>query len=366
MPNLAEQALIDQLNLTEHEIAHRKHLFDFTEEDVQRLMACHGHMAANVEKVVATFYQQQLQKAEVAAVINDADTLRSLHDTFKQYLLELCAGDYGSEYVNRRLRIGKIHKRMDISPKLYMSSLRLLQELVDEEIDRWGEAELSREEADQAKVSFHKILLLDAQFVLDSYIDSFVVDVDTARREVQDYATTLEIKVDEQTRQLREISTKDHLTSLYNHRAFYDFFTRELEVAKRYKLPLSLVYFDLNGFKELNDREGHQMGDKVLEDVGRVLIDSVRSIDIPCRYGGDEFCLILPRTQISDAKMICDRVLKRFDDQTNSSVCISMGAMQTGPEDFIETEAMIKRTDDLMYKAKGICREQGGHHISCA
>jgi len=365
MPNLAEQSLIDQLNLTEHEIEHRKHLFDFTDEDAQRLMACHPYMAENVENLVTAFYDQQLRKAEVAAVINDADTLRSLHDTFKHYLLGLCGGDYGSEYVNRRLRIGKIHKRMDISPKLYMSSLRLLQELIDEEIDKWSGTVLSKEEANQAKLSFHKILLLDAQFVLDSYIDSFVLDVDSARREVEVYATKLEIKVDEQTRQLREISTKDHLTSLYNHRAFYDFFNREIEVAKRYKLPLSLVYFDLNGFKELNDREGHQMGDKVLENVGQVLIESVRSIDIPCRYGGDEFCLILPRTEINDAEMICNRVLKRFDDKTDHSVFISMGAMQTGPEEFIATETMIKRTDDLMYKAKGICRAQGGHHISC-
>jgi len=199
--------------------------------------------------------------------------------------------------------------------------------------------------------------------VFDAYIDSYMMDVDTVKHEVEGYANALQMKVSPGSRQLRQLSTRDALTKLYNYRSFYDSLERELAAAERHRLPVCLVYFDLNGFKQINDEKGHETGNRVLADVGRALLESLRQIDIPCRYGGDEFCMILPRTETDAARMLCERFTEHYDSIAEAAMHFSFGICQAGPADFADSDSLLKAADELMYAAKTKSRAAPGSYI---
>jgi diguanylate cyclase (GGDEF)-like protein len=102
----------------------------------------------------------------------------------------------------------------------------------------------------------------------------------------------------------------DALTGLYNHRYFHDALKAEMKRASRFSQPLSLMMIDLDGFKEINDNCGHPKGDKILQNLAKIFISSVREIDVVARYGGDEFVIILPQTSPSNARVVAKRIQK--------------------------------------------------------
>lgn len=114
--------------------------------------------------------------------------------------------------------------------------------------------------------------------------------------------------------QVQEQAIRDGLTGLYNHRHFQERLTQECARARRYGLPLSLLMIDVDDFKHFNDEHGHQMGDEVLREVGRILAAAVRQgVDIPARYGGEEFAVILPHTVTSGAECLGRRLREELE-----------------------------------------------------
>lgn len=107
---------------------------------------------------------------------------------------------------------------------------------------------------------------------------------------------------------VKALAEKDSLTFLYNHGAFHDRLRIELERADRYDRPLSVIMLDLDRFKEINDRFGHSAGDRALVTSAGVLCSCLRKTDIPARYGGDEFAVILPETDLAAASIIAGRI----------------------------------------------------------
>jgi diguanylate cyclase (GGDEF)-like protein len=108
-------------------------------------------------------------------------------------------------------------------------------------------------------------------------------------------------------------ATRDGLTGLYNRRYFEEALPDHVAVANRYQRDLSLVIFDLDRFKHINDTEGHQAGDEVLRQFADILKSTARRADIVCRYGGDEFAVILPETGRTDAAVFVERVFRALD-----------------------------------------------------
>jgi diguanylate cyclase (GGDEF)-like protein len=103
-------------------------------------------------------------------------------------------------------------------------------------------------------------------------------------------------------------ATRDHLTGLYNRRYFDETLQDHIAAAKRYGRELSLVLFDLDNFKQVNDSEGHEAGDAALRQFAELLNTTCREADIICRYGGDEFAAILPETGETDARNFIERL----------------------------------------------------------
>jgi diguanylate cyclase (GGDEF)-like protein len=112
---------------------------------------------------------------------------------------------------------------------------------------------------------------------------------------------------------------------------------------------LSLLYFDVDNFKTINDQLGHQVGDDVIKTVGRILEQTTRETDTPCRYGGDEFCVVLPDCDIENAEKIGRKFIRKFEE-TYPDFSISIGISSTA--DPMSPAEIIKKADLKMYEAK--------------
>jgi len=162
-----------------------------------------------------------------------------------------------------------------------------------------------------------------------------------------------------QFRLIEELSYTDSMTGLYNYRFFYKRLSEELTRANRYLRKLSLVIFDLDEFKSHNDRYGHQIGDEILRQLSQYTKGIVRSIDVVCRYGGEEFCVIMPDTDRQEVERFIERLREeianyRFRIQSLSDsprITASVGAA-VFPEDADTVDRLIYCADMALLEAK--------------
>ncbi len=155
-------------------------------------------------------------------------------------------------------------------------------------------------------------------------------------------------------RQLIKISTTDALTDLFNRRYLDKTLESELQRARRYEHNLSVLMFDVDHFKIFNDTHGHDQGDRVLQSIGQTMKDTVRNIDVPCRYGGEEFLIILPDTDIDGAMILSERLRENIETTLvdGLQVTISIG-VSTYPLIEVDTyESFIESADTALYRAK--------------
>ena len=154
--------------------------------------------------------------------------------------------------------------------------------------------------------------------------------------------------------ELRKIATTDALTGLFNRRQFDSALAEEMQRADRYGQVLSLLLFDVDHFKRFNDEHGHDQGDRVLQAIGLEMRDYFRDVDHPCRYGGEEFCAILPSTGLPGARLAAERFRQRIEalEIDGLRVTISIG-IAIYPHPIVKSPAeMIKKADDGLYAAK--------------
>jgi diguanylate cyclase (GGDEF)-like protein len=168
----------------------------------------------------------------------------------------------------------------------------------------------------------------------------------------------------EDARSLDELATRDPLTGLYNHRAFYGMLEQEIHRAARFEQPVAVLMIDLDRFREVNDRHGHRAGDRVLACVAGVVRNSVRRIDPVCRYGGAELAIILPHTGLAAARRAAERVRERVakapcevDAHTVARVTVSIG-VAAHPPAWADVEALVRAADDALYAAKAAGRDR--------
>ncbi len=134
-----------------------------------------------------------------------------------------------------------------------------------------------------------------------------------ARRDTMILEKRLRLGLIMRNMELEGMATRDSLTHLFNRRHLFERFERELETARGFQRPLSVLVIDLNGMKEINETHGHRVGDKVLAGFGRFLAEQARASDVPARIGGDEFAVILPDTPEQAARSAANRLLQALD-----------------------------------------------------
>lgn len=154
-------------------------------------------------------------------------------------------------------------------------------------------------------------------------------------------------------KKLEDISNKDALTNIANRRYFNLHLHQELTRAHRYNNPLSLLMFDIDHFKNINDTYGHDVGDKVLIAITKETMKLLRNSDLFCRYGGEEFMVIMPETSKDDALATAKRILRHIQDLNvenvrNTTVSIAIAQLK----DSEDADVIIKRVDEALYQAK--------------
>ena len=158
--------------------------------------------------------------------------------------------------------------------------------------------------------------------------------------------------------ELAELATRDGLTGLYNHRTFYKLLEDELARAQRFNRPLSLLLFDIDHFKRVNDTHGHLAGDAVLRDLGELLRRHARAIDRVCRYGGEEVTVILPESDLEAAVRFAERLraaveAQPFDVDAGAPLhmTVSIG-VASWPAQAASAQTLVAAADAAMYAAK--------------
>jgi len=163
---------------------------------------------------------------------------------------------------------------------------------------------------------------------------------------------------------MADLAITDDLTKLFNFRYLEQFLGNEIRRCQRYGLKVSLIFMDLDYFKVVNDTHGHLMGSQVLIEVGKILLDSLRNVDIVARYGGDEFVAVLPATDVETAFQITQRIHERFHKYEflkKEGILMQLTAsfgIAGFPQHAKDEKGLIRLADHAMYKAKGMGRDR--------
>lgn len=258
---------------------------------------------------------------------------------FRQALLKLLESNPRDE---DRL-LAKFEARSGDQPPLYSTILYILTHLTFSEAE--AERHFKRIRSHRARVKEK----LGRDVGLRVAILDYFVNVS---RELKS-PKVIEISIYQRT---EHDAVTDGLTGLYNHAYLLQSLRREVNRARRHDLTFSLLMFDLDNFKQVNDTRGHLEGDRVLVKSAALIRESLRDIDVPARYGGEEFSVILPETPRAGARLAAERIRARVEEHFKKpkrgvAVTIS-GGIATFPEDAGSAEDMLRRADEALYRSK--------------
>lgn len=206
-----------------------------------------------------------------------------------------------------------------------------------------GEIAINEEIEIECLDGTHKVILNSAMPIRNesgAIVGAMVVDNDiTERKRFEEH--------------LRSLADRDPLTNAYNRRALFDFLDAEIHRVRRYGEALSVIMFDVDHFKDVNDDHGHAVGDRVLVATAEIVREELRGMDRLARYGGDEFLIIAPNTSGAKAVALAERLrasIAGASFDTHGRVTCSFGVCQFDGEE--DADNFIRRADHLMYRAK--------------
>jgi diguanylate cyclase (GGDEF)-like protein/PAS domain S-box-containing protein len=247
----------------------------------------------------------------------------------------------------------------DITPEKWHAAEQVI---VEEQIIKRGysdiyEKEYIRKDGSVFPVELHTVLLRDDTGIPEGM---WAIVRDITERKYDERALEA-ANLELQTALLREqqLSRTDPLTGVNNRRHLYELAEHEIQVAERYQRPLSVIMFDIDHFKQVNDNYGHKVGDQILKIVTDVSCAELRSADVIGRYGGEEFIVLLPMTNAQQALPLAERIrtniaslnIPTFKGKVN--ITLSIGVVELQPAPPAETvEEIFRRADEAMYAAK--------------
>lgn len=271
------------------------------------------------EKLYRVFFSHEASEAKSKTVERVSSRLQTMTVELVKMLLVSMAGS--SEYRDSLGRyVASIEKASD---------LRSVKKIVAEIVSKTGN-------------------------VIESQ-SSFVNQLENAARDIEDLHHEL--------RRQEELTHKDELTGLYNRRAFNGRLKEEVDRSRRSKAPLAMIMLDLDDFKSVNDDFGHLVGDRLLQKTAKVILNSVRLYDFTARFGGEEFAVICPETNLAEAVLAAERIREAMS-KTNLAVkgrklkvTTSLGVTVLRRND--EIRDFLERVDKLLYRAK----QQGKNRV---
>ncbi|WP_269082482.1 GGDEF domain-containing protein [Aneurinibacillus tyrosinisolvens] len=213
-------------------------------------------------------------------------------------------------------------------------------------------------------VSFITILGITIPFVIPDFRKAFIIFTQYAFAVICGTYGTYLLKSylwrnDQDYARLKKFAQKDYLTGLDNIRSFNHAIDSAFLKAKEHQEELSLLYIDIDHFKQVNDTYGHPAGDKVLQKVGHILIQSCRSVDIVSRNGGEEFSIIMPACDSASARTIAERIRQSIEESVfvinkdvELKVTVSIGYTTLNQKNMVSIGQLIHQADEGLYRAK--------------
>ena len=193
-----------------------------------------------------------------------------------------------------------------------------------------------------------------------------VTVLENKNNELKDMVVRLDASSEEirkQNRELEILATRDALTGCVNRRSFFSYYDKVFADSLQFKTPLSVMMVDIDHFKLINDNHGHSVGDKVLQEVATCLQNNCREQDMVCRYGGEEFSILLPNTSMDVAAEVAEGLRKSLEqlqlDQVAITTSVGVSDMTQSPESPLD---MLEQADDCLYVAKRNGRNQVVRH----
>ncbi|MEA2338960.1 MAG: two-component system, cell cycle response regulator [Thermoanaerobaculia bacterium] len=254
----------------------------------------------------------------------------------------------------------------DAAARIVRSLSALLKEKVDLVDAASADSGHSFELTPGKSMSFDRALAAAPRELLNEIASliRFADNRDERVRELKERLASLEsanIDLVRRNTALSEISARDSLTGLYNRWYVMEKIDSEMNRSLRHGSPVSLIMLDIDHFKRVNDSFGHSAGDRVLQSVGQVLRDSCRVYDVPGRYGGEEFCVVLPETRVGNTTVVAERIRERlaasrFEVGSDSVVVTASigiaGIDSIDGESTLSPSILIDRADQALYSAK--------------
>jgi diguanylate cyclase (GGDEF)-like protein len=293
----------------------------------------------------------RLEKGEatVAALLGNAAERAKVLTALRQHWSDLFGQGPSAASLQRAALIGRRHFEVGVKPRHYLALCQLLSKVVTDAI-----IEDAKIDTPQAVDAVGRVVMMDAEVVLGSYYGSLA---DLVSYEAQSETRSLKDRLSV----LEDMAFLDAVTGLFNRRYFDRSIAVEIARASRERSPLSLLICDIDRFKEVNDTWGHAAGDRVLNELAGVLADMGRKTDIVTRFGGEEFCFLLPNTKPEWAKLVAERVRAKVEavaipieggERLKVTASIGIGTYRAG-----DTAAqLIQRADEALYRAKGLGR----------
>ena len=216
------------------------------------------------------------------------------------------------------------------------------------------------------------IVLILAYVIVSFFVNTLTAALKESKREMverkrveaelENMVLKLSNEITDRKQTLAELQYQaitDFLTGLFNRRYFFEIAEKEFSKASRYNRPLSVIIFDIDLFKDVNDTYGHDIGDKVLVHIGALLRTMTREVDISARYGGEEFILLLPEMSCASAELLAERLRKLVQEnpiKVNGEpvhVTISLGVASKEENKTVSSiDSLISKADQALYKAK--------------
>ncbi len=202
--------------------------------------------------------------------------------------------------------------------------------------------------------------------VLAASLNDMAEEIARKHGEILTLNNELEERVMERTAQLRELASREPLTGLYNRRHFSETLVRRLSEAKRYGTELSLLMTDMDDFKTVNDSYGHQVGDELLMLAARTISRQLRAADVAARYGGDEFMILMPHSDASQAQTLAGRIIDHFHAECRAKyphirISLSVGIASITECNASTDDQFIRAADRALYEAKSLGKNRIVH-----
>jgi diguanylate cyclase (GGDEF)-like protein len=345
-----QHPLCDRLPLTPAELQSRLAFLGITREDRDNHAVIHAVIRDHVDEVIEEFYNHLGRFPDLARFLSDPDRLARLKATQREYLLTLGQHADQLSYAENRLRIGFAHERIGLEQKWYLGAYAKLFELIMRRMTaRYGNDVRT---LTSLTITLQKYLKLDQTFLVETYYQSAMARLEASLQEL------------EQIRQyLEEHSRIDELTQAYNRNYVQEALQAELQRSRRFRHPFTLLFLDLDLFKQVNDRHGHACGDFVLKRSAALVRNAIRPADILGRYGGEEFAVGLVECDEVTAVRIAERVRETISkavllyEGQEISITVSIGVSTLKP-DVEKFETLIAQADTALYQAKAAGRNR--------